>query len=237
MLEHQEQLSGSLQENALTLLCTDSSYCNLVRHSIPTELFSTFLFRDVVSRVYAYIDQFKQAPGAHLPDLVEDLLEDKGPKGDSIRALLHSIAELAEGLNAQYVVTKLEHFVRQQKLKLGIVEATQAIQNGDVEGAERVMVDAMKARLSMFDAGLDLDGVVKDIQEYKQDDKHRVLLGIPELDDADYGPGRGELLLLQAPLKTGKTWFLVHVAKRALMQRWKVLYVTLEVSAQIIGRR
>lgn len=230
-----DQLAGALQENTLSLLCVSDEHCQLVRHSVPVELFSTFLYRDVVSRVYDYIDKFKKAPKAHLPDLVEDLLKEKGQRGELVQALLENISDLSEGLNEQYVVTQLEQFTRQQMLKLGVVEATKAIQDGNLEEAERVLERSMKDRLRMFDAGMDLEAAYKAIGE--QEDNERILTGIQELDTYGYGPGRKELIVFMAPIKRGKTWWLVHLAKRGILQRWSVLYVTLEVDERIIGQR
>lgn len=232
-----EQLSGSLQENTLTLLCTSDAYCQLVRGSVPVEYFSTFLYRDFISRVYTYIDQFKKAPAAHLPDLVEDLLEDKGQKGEAVRTLLHNIAELGEGLNESYVVSQLEKFTRQQKLKLGVVEATRSIQDGNLDRAEHVLQTALRERLNLFDAGIGLDDVMKTLRTKQVDGVDRVLLGIPALDISNYGPGRKELHLYMAPFKSGKSWWLLYVAKRALVQKWRVLYVTLEMDPDMVGRR
>lgn len=235
MADAQDPLSGSLQENTLTLLCVSDEYCQLVRHAVPVELFSTFLYRDIIQRVYTFIDQHKKAPGAHLPDLVEDLLDDP-KRGEPVKQLLHNIAELAEGLNAQYVVTQLERFTRQQRLKLAVIEASAAIQVGDLDKAEAAWEKGTRERLRMFDAGVGLDEVMKDLKRH-EDEAERILLGIPDLDIAGYGPGRKELHTFLAPPKAGKTWWLLYLAKRALLQRWRVLYITLEYEDLKLGRR
>jgi replicative DNA helicase len=235
MASHQDALTGALQENVLTLVCYSDENCQLVRHAVPSSLFSTFLYRDVVDRVYDYIDKFKKAPGDHLPDILEDLLESK-KEGPNVEALVFSIKQLSENLNTKYVVTQLEHFTRQQSLKLGIVEAADAIQAGDLDRAENIIDKSRKARLSMFDPGSTLSDIMGKLKNPK-DENQRILINIPELDRYGYGPGRGELSLFLAPPKRGKTWWLIHLAKYALMQKWRVLYITLEVSDEIIGKR
>lgn len=44
-------------------------------------------------------------------------------------------------------------------------------------------------------------------------------------------------MIFLAPTGRGKTWFLCHVGKHALMQRKKVLHVTLEIDAEPVAQR
>lgn len=231
-----EQLTGTLQENALTLLCFSAQYCGLARSSLPPELFSTFLYRDVATRAIAYIDEFKKPPREHLPDICEDLMSGDDDRARNAKALMRSLRALARSLNEQYVVGQLERFIRQQSLKLGVVEAAEAIERGDLDSAETALQSAMRARASVLDAGIGLEEAFNSIARYDEE-RERVALGIPELDRFGYGPTRKELFLLQAPWKRGKTWGLIHCAKRALMQKWRVLCVTLEVGADVYGQR
>lgn len=231
-----DRILGALQENTLTLVCVSDKYCRLVRNAVPTNLFSTLLYRDIVERVYSYIDKFGKAPGAHLPDLLEDLLAEKSQRSQAVDSLLHSISQLSQNFNEEYVARQLEQFIRQQQLKLCVVEATKAIQDNDLDRAENVMTKAMKTRLALFDAGLTLDDVYTNLSA-GDPESDMLLSGIPELDQFGHVPKRKESHVLMAPTKRGKTWWLTNLAKRALMQRLKVLVVTLEVSADIYGRR
>ncbi len=228
-------LHGAMQENVLTLLCVSDQHCQLIRNAVPSHLFSTFLYRDIVDRVYDYVDRFKKAPGEHLPDLCEDLLTSK-EKGENTKVILMAIRDLSDGLNEEYVLSQLQHFTRQQQLKLGIMQGAEAIQAGKLDEAEAIIEKSMRGRLAMFDPGLGLEGALKKLKEGK-DDTQRLVVGIPELDKYGFGPGKKELHMLMAPPKRGKTWWLVHLAKYALLQHWRVLYITLEVSEEIIGRR
>lgn len=232
-----DQLQGSLQENALTLLCFSEKYHRLVRDVVPPELFSTFLYRDVVARVHAYIDQWKKPPDRHLPDLVEDLLAEGGDRSENLRQLLRSLKELSKGLNEEYAVTQLRGFVRQQRLKMGIVEAVEAIERGDVDRAEKTVRDALKVQATAFDPGLGLKAAMESIGRRKEDSNDTFLTGIPELDVHHLTPTRKQLFGFAAAFGRGKTWFWLHCAKQALMQKWRVLYVSLEMDAEQIGRR
>lgn len=231
-----DQLSGSMQENALTLLCFSERYHGLVRNAVEAALFSTFLYRDVVTRVHAYIDQFHKPPRLHLPDLVEDLLEEDDEKAKNLHLLLRAVKELSEHINEEYAVSQLQTFIRQQRLKLGVVEVVDAIEHNDLERAERIMHETVRNKNATFSPGLTLQEAYKVIGQ-KERNEDRVLTGIPELDMYGYGPTRKQMLAFLAPFKKGKTWWWLHLAKQALLQRWRVLYVTLEVEDQILGQR
>ncbi len=228
-----DKLSGSLQENLLTLLAFREGACSLVRNSVEVRLFTSDVYRDIVGRVYAYIDQFGTPPKEHLPDLFDDVLQNKEHKQyDLYASILQSAYELSAGINEQYVITQLEKFVRQQELKLGVVKASEAIQADDLDLAEVELEKALKTRLSLFDKGLTLETGLRQLS-LKDELGDTVLLGIPELDKRKLGPTRRELWLFIAPPKRGKSWALARVAKQAMLQRWKVLVVTLEMSDEL----
>jgi replicative DNA helicase len=62
-------------------------------------------------------------------------------------------------------------------------------------------------------------------------------MGVKVLDDLHVGPKRGELCIMIAPPKRGKTWWLISCGKNALLNRSKVLHITLEMSETKIAQR
>ena len=57
-------------------------------------------------------------------------------------------------------------------------------------------------------------------------------IGVPASVRAGAGPARKQLFLYGGPSKSGKSRFLAHVARKALLAKYKVLVVTLEMSAE-----
>lgn len=232
----EERLTDSLQENLLTLIAVDDENCKLVRSMVPVELFSSFLYRDIVSQCYQYIDEFGKAPKDHLPDLLESQLRKDDDKAKLFKSTLNSIANLAENLNSKFVMNRMNDFIREQQVKVSIVLASEALQKHDLISAERLILEGFKKRHAAFEPALTvLEGFD---QWQRQDlDKDRINLGIEELDRKGAGPTRGEWALFIAPPKAGKTWWLIHIAKRAALQRLNVLAITLEVSALVYAQR
>jgi len=229
-----ERLSGSLQENLLTLSCYSKTAFQLVRNSVPVNLFTTSEYREIMKRVYAFIDQFRKPPRGHLSDLVEDLLD--GKKGRLYRSIIEAAYKLKKNLHEDYILDQLDKFVRLQGLKISVIRASELINEGKPEEAEIALNKGMKSRLSLFSPGITLEEGVR-LLDNPDTIREPLVLGIPALDAAKLGPAKKELHLLLGPKKKGKTWWLLHLAKRAMMHNWRVAYVTLEVRESLLAVR
>lgn len=225
-----QSLSTSLQENLLCLVCFDGTAAATIRNSVEVDLFGNSIYRDIVSRAYEYLDKYKEPPGEHIADLLEDRLT-KGDKEAQLYAdILDGVHALFQrGPNTKFILTQLEGFVRQQTLKGSMIDASEAVQDGNLDLAEELLLKGLKTRLALFNPGTGLkEGLAK---AYSHDVRQNILaLGIDELDKYEIGPARGEFLLYISGPKMGKSWFCVHCAKQGLLQKMKVCVVTLELS-------
>lgn len=234
-----DRLTQTLQENLVALVCFDEETAPLIRGSVDLDLFEGY-FYDIAERAYDFLDRHKTAAGDHLPDLFDDILESKDKsRARALRSLILDLRGTYDGLNKEYTLTRLDTFIRQQKLKQGIVEAASLLQNSDdpesVAEAEQIITASMKSRLDLFEPGIRItDRRALDFLETKGCD---FTLGIDELDRANLGPSRKELHLFVAPPKKGKTWWLVHIGKHGLLQKAKVCHVTLEMSEERMAQR
>ena len=230
-----DRISVSLQENLLVLLCFSDKASALIRNAVDPHLFSTQIYRDVVIRVYDYIDQYHKPPREHVADLLEDELG-KDKTSNLYVELLEAIHEQKDSINEEFALNQLEAFVRQQTLKSSIIKASEAIQDGDLDRAEEDLNAGLKTRLSLFAPGMSLTEGLR-VAFAGQVRRDVVPIGIKELDDANLGPARGEFHLFIGPPKRGKSWWLVHMTKRCLLHRMKTVYITLELSEGQIAQR
>lgn len=235
----EERLSGALQENLLTLLCFDDSHCKIARAALTPQLFESSVFREVAGIAISFIDQYGEAVKEHLPDHLEDILKgDDARKAASYKRLLDNLFLSRDSLNAEYVLSQLQAFVRGQTFKSGLVQAVEAMEDGNIEAAEVAMQKALSKQVISFAAGLNLKDPAQmgalldgDLNEPGFE------LGIPELDRMGIIPRRKELFLLIAPRGRGKSWFITHCSKMALLQRWSVVIITLEMSEKRYAAR
>lgn len=227
-----ERLSGALQENVLTVLCFDKLNSPLVRAAVGDyRTFESTVFREVAKHAIDFIDLYKKPIGDHLPDYLEDILKGSDErKAKTYERLLINLGESRETVNAAYVVDSLQKFVRQQNLKASLVAATEAMEDGRIDLCEVEMQRGLSSQVVTFSPGFNMsnaDSVQALLEDSEEPGFH---LMIPEFDKRGIFPRRKELLMFIAPRGKGKSWFATHCAKAALLQRWSVLVVTLEMS-------
>ena len=233
----EERLSGALQENILTLLVFSDDACKLIRSAITAKLFESAVFREVASHAIDFIDQFGNAPGDHIADSLEDILtgEDQR-KATSYKRLLENLYAAKDGINADYVMSQLHKFVRQQNLKTGVIKAVEAIEDGRIDDAEVELQRSLNTQSVAFELGTSLADTNHSLAFLDTTDS-ALMTGIDELDKRGIGLQRKEQLVIMAPAGMGKTWGLIQLGKWALLQRQTVLHVTLEMSEPRVAQR
>lgn len=140
---------------------------------------------------------------------------------------------------AEGVVKK---WAKKQVTKMAVMEAVNMIQNED-------NIDIEKVR-QRFDEALMIDAAsfLDDSYDYfsnpmqrleTQREQVRIRTGLSyEIDESCRGGlAAGELGLVMAPTKVGKTLILLNISHNAMKQDKKVLYLTLELSWQVISSR
>lgn len=236
-MKQEERLSGALQENILTVLVFDDTACKIVRGSVTPQLFESSIFREVAGHAIDFIDQFGAAIGDHLADSLEHILNgtDKR-KGASYKRLLDNLYLAKDGVNAEYVISQLHKFVRQQNLKSAVVRAVEAIEDGRIDAAEVELQKGLSSQVSVFELGTSINDPASALG-FLEDSDQVLLTGIGELDRRGIGLMRKEQMVMMAPAGMGKTWGLIHLGKWALMQGQCVVHITLEMSEHRVAQR
>lgn len=231
--------SGFLQENLLVLLTFDKDRHKIIRGTVEPQLFGG-IYKEVVVRIYDYIDKFKEPPAEHIADLLEDKLSSENKReARQYKDILVSLSEMREGVNAEYVMSQLEAFVRRQSLRSIAVDLAKALQKDteeSLEEADRLIKSASNQSLKVFDPGLRMSDIDRTLS-FLNETSHAFPTGIPEFDRRGFGPTRKEMLLYLADTKTGKTWAMVHLAKMALMGNLRTVHITLEMSEEKVAQR
>jgi hypothetical protein len=230
------------QECILALLCHNDEHGKLIASLVDAGLFESD-YRDVAIPVLAYWKQHGRAPGHHTADLLAPVLEDKrNPrKADSFRHLLLGMAEInMQGINTDYVLGGLSKFLRAQQFKGAILQATEVLTRPDatenLDVVEQLLSKVGQHRPAV-DPGLALDDFDHLLEQLNQHQHNEFVTGIPQLDRMHVVPTRSTLMMMQAATSIGKSWFLIQLGRYALMQRKRVLHVTLELSKDAVQRR
>ncbi len=231
-------LLTSLAENLLTLLAFDKDRAPIVRAVIDASLYGG-PYRLLAVRIYDYLDTFKKPPGDHLPDLLADKLEGKESEASYYAEIIDSLHTAKEHINPEYVMASLETFVKRQSLRSVAIDLQKALQrdtDDSIEEAGRLISKANHVSLKVFDPGTRLSDKRKALAFLEMADDS-FPTGIKELDNHGFGPTRKELWLFIGNAKSGKTWMLGQLAKSALMHRYRVVHISLEMSEKRASQR
>lgn len=233
----EDELTGALQENVLTLLCYSEKAAATIRRLVEPALFENLTYRRIAERASNYIDEFGAPAGDHIADEVGDLIASSLPRrADTYRRTLTLMHDTHEGINEEYVLSRLTAFIRSQQLKRTVITAMKALQAGRVADTEMILQDALNDRIEPFDPGLLFWKPDQALRFFDTQD-NALPLNIKPLDAARVGPAPQELFTFIAPTGKGKTWFLLHVAKQAVKLRKKTVFVSLEMSSERLRQR
>lgn len=238
-MENNERLSGSLQENLLTLLCFDAENAKVARGAVTPQLFEGAVFREIAGVAIDFLDQFGGEPiKEHLADSLEHILKgDDTRKASSYERVVRNLYEARDHVNGEYVLSQLHKFVRQQNLRSSVIKAVEALEDGRIDDAEVELQRGLSNQAVAFDAGLRLDNEADVAAILDNPEEEGFELGIPELDRRGLFPRRKELTYFVAARGMGKSWWLTHCAKMAIVQRWSVVVITLEMGQKAYGAR
>lgn len=234
-----EKLMGALQENIIVLLCYDEKAIPFIISNIKVEHMESVVYRDIVSLAIDYWRRYKSPIAEHLPDLLEHVITGKNTeKGRLYADVINDIYIAKDTVKREYVLDEISKYVRHQNLKLSIKEAVLEMQKGDLDKAEVVLNSYRKKKAEVFDPGISfLDEDRTKLLGFRNTIDNFIRTGIPELDRYGIAPAPKKLFVIVGLPNYGKSWSLIHLGRRALMERKKVLHVTLELSQEEVTMR
>jgi len=234
------KLTTAIQEALLTLLCYDNEPrgCHFVAALVPSLTFDPH-FREIAEAAEDYVKKFDRPPGDHTLDLIDTLCEKTPDVADIYRRIFDSMEMTKDGLNREYVLSHATRFCRFQRLKRGMTKAVELLQDEseeNLEEAEKQLRESLQASSDLFAPGIILADSRASLAFL--DKQHESFpTGIPQLDIPKLGPGRKRLHVLSALPGRGKSWWLIHLGKIALMHGYRVCHVTLEMSEDEVCQR
>lgn len=234
------KFTTSLQQSILILLVMNNEEGKIVANLVSREHFDD-PYDAIAAKAIAYHKEFGEAPGqTHIDDIFDDVINNPKHKLRKVyEEILVSIIEKAPGINGKYVLKRVSEFVRGQTLKAAVLEAAERYtqdEEGLVGDVEHILLDALKAPDEASDVGVFLDDKKKALA-FLENYTSIFSTGIPELDKIEFGPVRGELLVFMGEKGFGKSWFCVQCGRMALMQRAKLVHISLEMSAERVTQR
>lgn len=196
-------------------------------------------YAELAAAARDYHDKYKRSPGEHTLDIVDTLCTRHTDREKIYRQLYASIMSTKDGVNAAYVMEQAGSFARYQRMKRGMAAAADALEKGDTTGlheAEAALAHSIAPTANLEHIGTRLTDPAA-LAFLEEDEAESFPTGIKELDAVNAGPARGELWIAAGGSNTGKSWLLVHLGKMGLLNRKRVLHITLEMSEKKVLQR
>lgn len=239
-----DQLTGSLQESIISALAFSDDKRSSILTSLSPDLFEP-PYDEISSRLIEYRLKYNEAPGKpHIDDVFDYVLSSsKDRRKITYERLINSMMQQADdGLNIEYITSRVREFVRRQSLKGAILEAAELYQqtaskDNVADEVEAILMGSLNKHIEDYDPGTFMSDAKKALSFLESDEGDYLRMGIPALDRRRICPVRKELLVFIGSRGSGKSWFCVHLAKMAEIQHWKVLYISLEMSEPRLMQR
>jgi hypothetical protein len=226
-------LKDSLEDNVLTLLCWDFEKAPVIALQLTAELFSTREYQRIGQFALDHVSRYGVPPRVHLYDYMEQ--EIRRRDGDFLRQIIKAMDTLHPELQGRFVQDDLDLFIRRRKMALSLDTAYRLLDQNDLDGARDALYAA--SAIDKPPQGVWLHDTTKWLSFLDRQEGVEFSSGIDLLDEEGVHPDRGELYLHMGPRKSGKTWALIQIGRRAVEMRHDVLHITLENSSAITRER
>lgn len=247
------EFETEFQTAIAALVLRDSDFNHLTEGLLLPEFFENEPEANIVGIILDYFKKYRRCP--EKPAFVQELKEAiaaKKIRKDTVDDLRAKYAELmGMGLgDVEKAVESVAKFARKQALTGAILQSAEILlrtKGGaeDFEKVEGLVKKAGEVGATETTNGVDYGGTIVARTEVRKDlmsgmtKPKGIPTGIRELDNILFhkGWGRAELSCYMGGAKSGKTTALIDHAQAAASLGFKVLYVTLEVSPEIVCTR
>lgn len=243
MAQGTDRIFTSHQESIATAiaLCDDSQSA-IIANLVDVELFDP-PFDDLVARCLEHRRQYGRPPGkGHIDDVLAHVFDDKQHKSYGQYDLIVSkMVQQADKLDTQYVLDEVVEFVQSRRMRGELAQAVERYQRGGervLDDIEAILRRGLQVRNQhrVRDYGFTLADD-RALNFLDQDPTDYCLVGIKELDERRVVPTKKELFAFLSPPNRGKSFWLIHCGKMALLKGWSVVHYTLENSDDMTAQR
>jgi replicative DNA helicase len=149
---------------------------------------------------------------------------------------LNELPDLPDG-NLNWFMEEFESFTKRQELERAILKSADLLEKGDFAPVEKLIKDAVQISLQK-DMGTDYFADPRGRNDKYFNSGGQVSTGWPSLDRILYGGfSRGELNIFAGGSGSGKSLVMMNIALSWLEQGLSGVYVSLELSEELVGLR
>lgn len=226
------RIDTSLEKKIITGAITNTRYLRNLRGMAQPEYFTLDYSKTIYGWCLKYFEQFGKAPGRHIGDIFDTEKENMSDAavqltGTFLERLSDRYVE-ERRFNVAFMTSRAKRYFRQRSMTIFGEDVLKLISSGKLGRAEQLITDFRQVTKTTSET----------INFFNPDVLHNINLNPMEEGLFQYsgnmgkiiGPyQRGWLTGILAPMKRGKTWWLMETAFQALEQGLNVLFVSLEM--------
>ncbi|MDL2284427.1 AAA family ATPase [Oxalobacter sp. OttesenSCG-928-P03] len=245
------EFDDAFQGKVAALCLRDGNFLQRTEGLIRPEYFENVVDAHLVSIATRYYEKYRQKPGdvATLVSLVKEDVANKVIRKETMPLMAPRIKELmtCDVSDRDYVIDQVSNFARYQAVAKAVLDSVEHLSLRNFDKIQNIVQKALSVGASADVASYDYGEMIESRTEKRLDRVSGkaaptgITTGYAEIDKYLYhhGWGKRELSVLMGPAKSGKTTALMGfgISAAAHLYRYNVLYVTLEVSAEIIADR
>lgn len=243
------EFDAAFQQKIAALTLRDTQFAQLTDGLIRPEFFENAAFATLVKVATDYYEKYKKAPSDRV--VLASLLVEADRKKTIPRELVKLAASVVKTLwetdvaDREYVADLCATFSRHQAVARAILDSVDLVEKRDFDAIGSKMRKALDTGVSMNSGAYDYAEMVKSRTQDRRDraagirPPTGITTGFKILDDCLYhaGWGRKEMSVLMGAAKSGKSMAMISFGVNAVASGYRTLYVTLEVSSDIIAQR
>jgi replicative DNA helicase len=242
------EFDDEFQTIIATLALRDTEFMRRSSHLLKPEYFENDGEAGVVDLTLRYFERFKRTPEAAVfPTLIRDAVTSARMRKDAAAEVVRAFKVLKDHPvgDRDYVAEKVAEFARHQAVSQAILSSVSLLEKKKFDPILKAIKEAYDVGLNEADDGYDYWAQIESRTEERLDEASGktapkgISTGLSKLDELlmHKGFGRKELTLFMGGAKAGKSTALINFAKNASLVGKNVLYVTLELGADIIAKR
>ena len=235
-------IDNTIEDKILTGMIVSSKFCRDIKKFYKKEYLLTSYAQIIARWCLDYSQKYKEAPGKKIQDIFQ-IEKDNLKEADteiivSFLSRLSTQFEQEESFNEEYILDKAKEYFKKRSLKITADTIGSLLELNRITDAEK---EVRKYR----ELAVEISGWInplseQEVKKYFQDeqDKSHLLFKMPGQVGKMIGFfERGWLFSVFAPVKRGKSWWLQEIAIQSVLERYRTLFVSLEMGSHRVKRR
>jgi len=232
-LQKLSQYGKPFQIKVLGSLLTDKAFLLNVRDVLQDDYFDADAHKWILQEIVGYFDKYHATITMDVLKIELNKIDNDVLKTAIKEELRNSYQASQQDL--EYVQEEFQTFCKNQKLKQALMDSADLLNQGDYDAIRGMIEGALKA-------GMDKNighEYLKDIESrYREDYRPTIPTPWPVMTESFQGGwGPGDLAIVFGNPGGGKSWTMVAAAAHAVQQGHNVIYYTLELGEDYVGKR